>query len=75
MLDTARLLVPEKGEARGEIKGESEKQWEGECGSRPPVSPMSRYHPLECSPHWVGVSYVQRASSRDDPAVSPLFSL
>lgn len=29
MLDTARLLVPEKGEARGEIKGESEKQWEG----------------------------------------------
>lgn len=26
MLDTARLLIPEKGEAGGETKGESEKQ-------------------------------------------------
>lgn len=26
MLDTARLLTPEKGEAGGETKGESEKQ-------------------------------------------------
>lgn len=26
MLDTARLLIPEKGEAGGEAKGESEKQ-------------------------------------------------